>query len=56
MTLGTNTFGTMSAGDSTRELNLGRCPWLAPICQLDGRLDEVQIYDRALPSSMTAFG
>lgn len=45
---GTGTMGNMSQGDSTRPLNLGRCPYVYPLCHFNGSIDEVEIFDRAL--------
>jgi len=49
--LGTGAFVATSTGNSTRLLNLGRCPASVPECQLAGRIDDVQIYDRALTAT-----
>ncbi|KKU82931.1 MAG: hypothetical protein UY09_C0001G0005 [Parcubacteria group bacterium GW2011_GWA2_47_8] len=44
---GTNTIGTLSSGDSTRQLNIGRWPYTTPAGYFDGSLDEVRISNTA---------
>lgn len=41
-------FGTLGTVASTRPLSIGRCPAAFPECQFSGRVDEVQIFSRAL--------
>lgn len=48
---GTDSMGSKSTGDSTRVLGIGHCPHTTPLCQFDGNVDELQIYDRALAAS-----
>ena len=48
---GSGVMGSMPTGNSTRALDIGRCPSTSPLCQFDGQIDEAAIYDRALSAS-----
>jgi hypothetical protein len=48
---GSGVMGSMPTGNSTRALDIGRCPYPSPLCQFDGQIDELAIYDRALSAS-----
>ena len=45
---GTTSAGSLSSGDSTRTLSIGVATFTSDVLQLDGQLDDIRIYNRAL--------
>ena len=48
---GTGVMGAKPSGNSTRAVDIGRCPYASPSCQFNGQIDELQIYNRDLSAA-----